>query len=148
MQQYLNFGYRGYQQAANNPRSFVAPAGIAFQLIYDDTISARGTVTSSPFSDLYSGDGSHPSVQGSYLAACAIYAFQLQSLSGRLMASEPSAATTYKVRLTQPSLTTTCSIPLDGTSQTLLTLTIKPLQQKDLPRLALFTGWWKCFCSH
>jgi hypothetical protein len=74
MQQYLNFGYRQYQQAANNPRSFVAPAGLAFQLIYDDTISAGGTEASSPFSDLYSGDGSHPSVQGSYLAACAIYA--------------------------------------------------------------------------
>jgi hypothetical protein len=74
MQQYLNVGYRQYQQAANNPRSYVAPAGLAFQLIYADTISAGGTETSSPFSDLYSGDGSHPSVQGSYLAACAIYA--------------------------------------------------------------------------
>jgi hypothetical protein len=74
MQRYLNTGYRQYQQAANNPRSFVAPAGLAFQLIYDDTISAGGTEASSPFSDLYSNDGSHPSWQGSYLAALVIYA--------------------------------------------------------------------------
>jgi hypothetical protein len=51
MQQHLNDGYREYQKAANNPRSFVAPAGLAFQLIYDDTIFAGGTDTSSPFSD-------------------------------------------------------------------------------------------------
>ena len=74
MQAYLNFGYQKYQQAANNPRSFVAPAGIAFQLIYDDTILAGGTASSSPFRDLYKGDGSHPDVQGTYLSACVIYA--------------------------------------------------------------------------
>jgi hypothetical protein len=74
MQEYLNFGYRYYQEAANDPRSFVAPAGLAFRLIYDETILAGGTQASSPFSDLYSGDGSHPSVQGSYLSACTIYA--------------------------------------------------------------------------
>jgi hypothetical protein len=74
MQRYLNTGYREFQKAANDPRSFVAPAGIAYQLIYDDTILAGGTETSSPFSNLYSGDGSHPSLQGSYLSACVIYA--------------------------------------------------------------------------
>jgi hypothetical protein len=74
MQAYLNAGYRQYQLAANNPRSFVAPAGIAYQLIYDETILVGGTETSSPFSDLYSGDGSHPSVQGSYFSACVMYA--------------------------------------------------------------------------
>jgi hypothetical protein len=74
MQQYLTGGYREYQKAANNPRSFVAPAGLAFQLIYDDTISAGGTDNSSPFSDLYNDDESHPSVQGSYLSACVIFA--------------------------------------------------------------------------
>jgi hypothetical protein len=74
MQRYLNTGYREFQEAANNPRSFVAPAGIAYQLIYYDTILAGGTETSSPFSNLYSGDGSHPSLQGSYLTACVIYA--------------------------------------------------------------------------
>jgi hypothetical protein len=74
MQRYLNTGYQQYQLAANNPRSFVAPAGIAYQLVYDDTILAGGTDASSPFSNLYSGDGSNPSLQGSYLSACVIYA--------------------------------------------------------------------------
>jgi hypothetical protein len=74
MQEYLTYGYRQFQLAANNPRSFVAPAGIAFELIYDDTIARGGFATDSPFKDLYAGDGSHPSTQGSYLAACVIYA--------------------------------------------------------------------------
>jgi hypothetical protein len=75
MQQYLTFGYREYQKAANIPvRSFVAPAGLAFQLVYEDTIAAGGTEASSPFSDLYAGDGSHPDRQGTYLSACVIYA--------------------------------------------------------------------------
>jgi hypothetical protein len=74
MQEYLNIIYREYQLVANNPRSFVAPAGVAFQLIYDDTILAGGTNASAPSSDLYKSDGSHPTVQGSYLASCVIYA--------------------------------------------------------------------------
>jgi hypothetical protein len=74
MQEYLNFGYRQYQLAANDPPSFVAPVGIAYELIYKDTIAAGGSATSSPFKNLYAGDGSHPSQQGSYLAACVIYA--------------------------------------------------------------------------
>jgi hypothetical protein len=74
MQNFLDFGYRQYQLAANNPQSFVAPAGIAFQLIFDDTIWAGGTKSNSHFTDLYDGDGVHPSDQGSYLAACVIYA--------------------------------------------------------------------------
>jgi hypothetical protein len=74
MQAYLNLGYRKYQLAANSPQSFVAPAGVAFQLIYDDTILAGGTEAASQFNDLYKPDGSHPSQQGSYLAACVIYA--------------------------------------------------------------------------
>jgi hypothetical protein len=68
MQAYLNSGYRQYQLAAKNPRSFVAPAGIAYQLMYDETILGEGTEISSPFSGLY------PSVQGSYLSVRAIYA--------------------------------------------------------------------------
>ena len=55
MQRYLNTGYREIQKAANSPRSFIAPVGIAYELIYGDTIFAGGTETSSPFSNLYSG---------------------------------------------------------------------------------------------
>jgi hypothetical protein len=74
MQIYLDTGYRLYQQAANNPRSFVAPAGIAYHLIFDETTYAGGTKPFSLFTDLYSSDGIHPSDQGSYLAACVVYA--------------------------------------------------------------------------
>jgi hypothetical protein len=75
MQEYMTTGIREYQKAANDPvRSFVAPAGLAFQLVYEDTVAAGGTNASAPFSDLYKGDGSHPETQGSYLAACTIYA--------------------------------------------------------------------------
>jgi hypothetical protein len=58
MQEGLNSGYREYQLAANNPQSFVAPAGLAYQLIYDETISGGGTVSDAPFSDLYDDDES------------------------------------------------------------------------------------------
>jgi hypothetical protein len=74
MQIYLDTGYRLYQQAANNPRSFVAPAGIAYHLVFDDTTYSGGTQPFSLFTDLYSSDGIHPSDQGSYLAACVVYA--------------------------------------------------------------------------
>jgi hypothetical protein len=70
MQERLNVGYRQYQQAAYNPLSFVAPVGVAFQLVKDNTIAAGGVVSSAPFNSLYKGDGSHPSDNGSYLAAC------------------------------------------------------------------------------
>jgi hypothetical protein len=73
MQERLNDGYREYQYAAKDPLSFVAPAGVAFELVYHDTIAKGGTSTSAPFSSLYKGDGSHPSDQGSYLAACVIF---------------------------------------------------------------------------
>lgn len=62
MQQYLTGGYREYQQTVNNPWSFVAPAGLAFQLIYGGIIRAGGTDTSAPLSDLNNDDESHPSV--------------------------------------------------------------------------------------
>jgi hypothetical protein len=75
MQEYLTRGIREYQKAAKEPvRSFVAPAGRAFQLVYEDTIAAGGTNASAPFSQLYKDDGSHPDVQGAYLSACVIYA--------------------------------------------------------------------------
>jgi hypothetical protein len=57
MQRYLNIGYRAYQQAAYNPRTFVAPAGIAYLLIYAKNSRA--------FRDLYGSDGSRPTVDPS-----------------------------------------------------------------------------------
>jgi hypothetical protein len=75
MQEYLTAGMREYQRATREPvPSYVAPAGQAFKLVYEDTIAAGGTNASAPFSQLYKDDGSHPDLQGSYLSACVIYA--------------------------------------------------------------------------
>jgi hypothetical protein len=70
MQDYLTRGYREYQLAAINPRSFVAPVGLAYQLVWD----SQGSDTGNRFRELYGGDESHPTRQGTFLAACVIYA--------------------------------------------------------------------------
>jgi len=53
-----------YTEMAENNESLLAPVGIAWKNIREEH----------PEIDLYSGDGSHPSMKGSYLAACVFYA--------------------------------------------------------------------------
>ena len=59
--------YFAYDKMAQDNRGKLSPIGIGFRHIYEDA--------SSPIahSSLYSGDGSHPSLFGSYLAACIFY---------------------------------------------------------------------------
>ncbi len=52
-----------YTEMAENNESLLAPVGIAWKNIREEH----------PEIDLYSGDGSHPSMKGSYLAACVFY---------------------------------------------------------------------------
>lgn len=52
-----------YTEMAQNNESLLAPIGIAWKNLRQDH----------PEIDLYSNDGSHPSIQGSYLAACVFY---------------------------------------------------------------------------
>ena len=78
MQDELAAGYLDYRDnmsSASRP-VWVAPAGLAFEHIHDQIIADGGTPTESGtlFHDLYSSDGSHPSLSGSYLAACVLYA--------------------------------------------------------------------------
>lgn len=78
MQGHLKDGYFQYaNRTSTDERAVVViPAGLAFEKIYDD-LSAAGEnpmSDSSLFWQLYSGDGSHPSLQGSYLTACVIFA--------------------------------------------------------------------------
>ena len=74
---------QGYLDYANNATSahpsasvYVAPVGLAFAKIHDDILAAgtdpdqSGTL----FHDLYTSDGSHPSLHGSYLAAATLHA--------------------------------------------------------------------------
>jgi hypothetical protein len=53
-----------YTQAANDNNAFVIPAGLAF---------AR-SIAKRPELNLYVPDKRHPSVAGTYLAACTVYA--------------------------------------------------------------------------
>ncbi len=52
-----------YKLFADTTKSIVSPVGEAF----------RASITQSPSVNLYSGDNSHPSLEGSYLAACVFY---------------------------------------------------------------------------
>ena len=78
MQDELANGYLDYRDnmSSASRQVWVAPAGLAFQHIHDNIIADGGTPTDSGtlFHDLYSSDGSHPSLSGSYLAACVLYA--------------------------------------------------------------------------
>jgi len=53
-----------YLEMANDNFCTVAPVGVAWKTVRD----------SFPSIQLYSGDGSHPNIYGSYLAACVFYA--------------------------------------------------------------------------
>ena len=78
MQENLTEGYLAYMTAvATEDRPvWVAPVGLAFAHIHNALIDADEipTESGSAFHALYSGDGSHPSASGSYLAACVFYA--------------------------------------------------------------------------
>jgi len=74
MQDRLTGGYTRLAEllTTSDARIVVAPAGEAFRAVH-----AAGDVDA--FNGLYSGDGSHPSARGSYLAACVL----LATLTGR-----------------------------------------------------------------
>ena len=78
MQDELASGYLDYRDniTANGDKVWVAPVGLAFEHIHDKIVAEGGTPTNSgnTFYDLYSNDGSHPSLSGSYLSACVLYA--------------------------------------------------------------------------
>jgi len=78
MQHHLRDGYVDYRDNTSNSLRtvWVAPVGLAYEHIYDDIVSSGGNPLSSSslFWNLYSSDGSHPSLTGSYLTACVMYA--------------------------------------------------------------------------
>lgn len=89
MQDRLEAGYRMYAENLTTPdtvygpndvvpgrRAYIAPAGVAFRVVHRWVQEAGADPTSpgNAFYDLYSSDGSHPSLTGSYLAACVLYA--------------------------------------------------------------------------
>ena len=78
MQDRLEDGYIDYHDnmSTSTRDVWIAPVGLAFKQIHD-SINLTGLDPTQPgntFYDLYSADGSHPSLAGSYLAACVLYA--------------------------------------------------------------------------
>ena len=59
--------HHAYDYMADEFSAKLSPVGIGFEHIANDD------ETPVPFIDLYTGDGSHPSIFGSYLAACIFY---------------------------------------------------------------------------
>ena len=78
MQDELASGYTDFHDNMTNPSRdvWIAPVGLAFQNIYYNVLDSGSTPTlpGNTFYDLYDTDGSHPSMTGSYLAACVLYA--------------------------------------------------------------------------
>ncbi len=78
MQARLEAGYGYYAEniSTDDRPAYIAPVGLAFKHVHDDIIAGGGdpTAQGTMFYDLYQGDGSHPSRQGSYLASCVLYA--------------------------------------------------------------------------
>ena len=59
--------FNAYNHMANVNEGMLSPVGVGFKHIFDDPSPEVA------FTNLYVGDGSHPTVQGTYLAACIFY---------------------------------------------------------------------------
>ena len=78
MQLHLQQGYEMYLENITTQLepAFIAPVGLAYKHLYDATanMGVDPSIGSTPFSTLYSSDGSHPSIDGTYLSACVFHA--------------------------------------------------------------------------
>ena len=73
MQARLTEGYTRYAENISNAGNsvWIAPVGLAYKTVHDGVVADGDdpTVSGNLFYDLYTSDGSHPSLSGSYLAA-------------------------------------------------------------------------------
>ncbi|NOQ54630.1 MAG: PKD domain-containing protein [Thermoplasmata archaeon] len=111
MQDRLEAGYGYYAEnlSTQDRPAWIAPVGLAFKHIHDAIVAGGGdpTTPGTLFYDLYSSDGSHPALPGSYLAACVLYATLMGetpvglrdsvsiSASRKLALQEAAAATVF-----------------------------------------------------
>ena len=77
MQESVSRGYEMYNEnitTADRP-TYISPVGLAFMHIHEAVEDSGQNATDgwTSFSALYSSDGSHPSIDGTYLAACVMY---------------------------------------------------------------------------
>ena len=77
MQSRLTEGYTRYAENISNAGNsvWIAPVGLAYKTVHDAVVADGDdpTVSGNLFYDLYASDGSHPSLSGSYLAACVFH---------------------------------------------------------------------------
>ncbi len=77
MQENVTRGYEMYNENITNSQrpTYIAPVGLAFKHIHDAVQQSGLNATDGPtsFSSLYTSDGSHPSIDGTYLAACVMH---------------------------------------------------------------------------
>ncbi|MDP6199262.1 MAG: NEW3 domain-containing protein, partial [Candidatus Poseidonia sp.] len=77
MQERLTEGYTRYAENISSAGNtvWIAPVGLAFKTVHDAVVADGDdpTVSGNLFYDLYDNDGSHPSLSGSYLAACVMH---------------------------------------------------------------------------
>ena len=77
MQLHLQQGYEMYLENSTTDEKpiFLAPVGLAYKNLYHkvNQTGVDPTQGSNSFSTLYSDDGSHPSLEGSYLSSCVLY---------------------------------------------------------------------------
>jgi len=77
MQDRLMRGYEMYNENITTSQrpTYISPVGLAFKHIHDavEQSGQNATEGSTPFSSLYTSDGSHPSIDGTYLAACVMH---------------------------------------------------------------------------
>ena len=78
MQANLESGYLDFQAnmtSNTNATVWVAPVGLAWESVYDSVVANNATPTlpGNTFYNLYTSDGSHPSLSGSYLTACVLF---------------------------------------------------------------------------
>ena len=77
MQDSVSRGYEMYNEniSTSDRPTYIAPVGLAFKHIHDavEASGVNATDDSTAFSTLYGSDGSHPSIDGTYLAACVFH---------------------------------------------------------------------------
>ncbi|MCC7541210.1 MAG: hypothetical protein IT379_33640 [Deltaproteobacteria bacterium] len=102
MQRRLDESYRVMAERLRGEGAHVriAPVGVGFRVIYDDVVAAGDDplLEGSAFDALYEADGSHPSAQGAYLAAC-IFAAAVTGYDPAVFPDDPALGDTASLAL-------------------------------------------------
>lgn len=98
----LQHGYEDMQKAVSTVERpvRVAPAGLAFEAVFESAHLQDDGAPVVPFEDLYVSDGKHPSVHGTYLVACTLYA-TLTGQDPRHLTYKPDEITVEQMQFLQ-----------------------------------------------